>query len=57
MNELDRVSGLIEERKEELNDYRKNIQISDKLKTNLGSEKVSVGIVLGMEKKKKKKKK
>ena len=33
-----------------------NINVGNKLKTNLGKDKVSSGIILGMENKKKKKK-
>ena len=46
---------MIEEKKEELKDYKTNINLQNKLKTNLGTDKVKAEVYLGTEAKKKKK--
>ena len=41
------LNRLIKEKKEELKDYKKNKQLGDKIKTNIGNDKVAVNILLG----------
>lgn len=53
--ELLELNRLIGEKREELKDYRTNLSLQGRLKSNLGGDKIQAEVYLGSEPKKKKK--